>query len=78
MRTSFDIPDPLFRHLKARAAMEGSTLRDLMLGLIDRGLNATAAPTAVPAALPSVSLGAPMALGAAELSNAALSAYLDE
>ena len=78
MRTSIDIPDPLFRHLKARAAMEGSTLRDLMLGLIDRGLNPPATPAAAPAVLPSVSLGAPMALGPAELSNASLSAYLDE
>lgn len=32
MRTTLDIPDPLFRHLKARAAMQGSTLRDLVVG----------------------------------------------
>lgn len=78
MRTSIDFPDPLFRHLKTRAAMEGASLRDLVLILIERGM--TAAATAPPASssLPSVRLGAPMALGAAALSNANLSALLDE
>ena len=78
MRTSIDIPDDLFRHLKTRAALEGTTLRELVLGLIARGLSSPAVPAAAPVALPSISLGAPMALGAAELSNASLGAYLDE
>jgi hypothetical protein len=78
MRTSLDIPDDLFRHLKTRAALEGTTLRELVLGLIARGLSTPASPGVPPAALPSISLGAPMALGAAELSNASLSAYLDD
>jgi hypothetical protein len=79
MRTSLDFPDPLFRHLKARAALEGTSLRDLVLSLIERGLDApprAAAPG--PAALPSLSLGAPMALAAGELSNARVSELLDE
>lgn len=79
MRTSLDIPDPLFRHLKARAALEGSTLRDLVLTLLQRGLsdgkNTVAASPSTD--LPSISLGAPMALSADELSNASLSALLD-
>lgn len=80
MRTSLDIPDPLFRHLKARAALEGSTLRDLVLSLVERGLNApaTAVPAMAPITLPSVRLGAPMALAADTLSNASLSALLDD
>ena len=80
MRTSLDIPDPLFRHLKARAALEGSTLRDLVLSLVERGLNApaTPAPAMAPITLPSVRLGAPMALAADTLSNASLSALLDD
>lgn len=80
MRTSFDVPDPLFRHLKARAALEGTSLRDLVLTLIERGLASPAASTdaAVPPELPSIRLGAPMALPASELSNAALSALLDD
>jgi len=80
MRTSLDIPDPLFRHLKARAALEGSTLRDLVLSLLQRGLNSPAqADLAAPVAeLPSVCLGAPMALTADQLSNAALSELMHE
>jgi hypothetical protein len=80
MRTSIDFPDPIFRHLKTRAAMEGTSLRDLVLTLIERGMAAPAVGNTAAAAnsLPSVRLGAPMALGAAALSNASLSALLDE
>ncbi len=78
MRTSLDFPDPLFRHLKARAALEGTSMRDLVLSLIEQGLNAPPrVADAGPATLPSLSLGSPMALGAAELSNARLSELLD-
>lgn len=38
MRTTLDIPDPLFRELKARAAMEGLKLKDLLATLIEAGL----------------------------------------
>ena len=80
MRTSFDFPDPLFRHLKSRAALEGSSLRDLVVALVERGLAAPEVrPTArAPADLPSVSLGAPMALPAKSLTNARLSGFLDD
>jgi hypothetical protein len=77
MRTSIDFPDPLFRHLKARAAMEGASLRDLVLALIERGM-AAPSTAATATGLPSVSLGAPMALQAGDFSNANLSALLDE
>lgn len=77
MRTSLDIPDPLFRHLKARAALEGSTLRDLVLSLVQRGL-ASQGPAPTATDLPSVRLGAPMTLTAQELTNANLSALADE
>ena len=81
MRTSLDLPDPLFRHLKARAALEGRSLRDLVVSLVERGLvvpppASTQAP-AVPAEPPSVRLGAPMPLAPDRLSNAALSELLD-
>ena len=81
MRTSLDLPDPLFRHLKARAALEGRTLRDLVVSLVERGL--AAPPLASPqgpdvsSVPPSVRLGAPMALTPDQLSNAALSELLD-
>ena len=31
MRTTVDIPDPVYRRLKSRAASEGSTTKDLIL-----------------------------------------------
>jgi hypothetical protein len=78
MRTTLELPDSLFKHLKTRAAMEGSTLRDLVVQLVERGLQAPVDSEAAPAALPSIRLGAPMALQAHEFSNANLSALLDE
>jgi hypothetical protein len=78
MRTTLELPDSLFKHLKTRAAMEGSTLRDLVVQLVERGLQAPANAEIAPAALPSIRLGAPMALQAHEFSNANLSALLDE
>ncbi len=38
MRTSIDFPDALFRTLKASAAMQGTSLRDHVLQLIERGM----------------------------------------
>ena len=40
MRTTLDLPDPLFKHLKTRAAQEGRSLRDLVVELIQKGLTA--------------------------------------
>lgn len=82
MRTTFDLPDELMRHLKARAALEGRSLRDLVLELVERGLKAPAVP-AVPAALapvglPTVRLGRPLALPTQALNHADLSALADE
>ncbi len=38
MRTTFDLPDDLFRALKARAALKGLTMRELVHRLIEEGL----------------------------------------
>jgi hypothetical protein len=78
MRTTLELPDSLFKHLKTRAAMEGSTLRDLVVQLVERGLQVPVSTNTAPAALPSIRLGAPMALQAHEFSNANLSALLDD
>lgn len=43
MRTTVDLPDELFRTLKARAALSGVTLRELILRLIEQGLQSQAA-----------------------------------
>ncbi len=68
------------RHLKARAALEGRSLRDLALDLIERGLRAPAPSpmAAVAAPLPTVRLGRPMRLPKAGLSNAALNELAQE
>jgi plasmid stability protein len=80
MRTTLDLPDDLMRHLKARAALEGCSLRDLTLELIERGLRApiAALPVSAPAALPTVRLGRPMQLPEGGLSNAGLSELAQE
>jgi hypothetical protein len=38
MRTTVDIPDPLYRQLKARAALEGTTIKKVLMGLVQREL----------------------------------------
>jgi hypothetical protein len=78
MRTTLDLPDPLFKHLKAQAAMEGRTLRDLVVMLVERGLQAPTSSMPQSSSLPSVELGAPMAMKASQLNNANLASFLDE
>jgi len=80
MRTTFDLPDPLMRHLKARAALEGRSLRDLTLELIERGLRAptSTVPSAIVSELPTVRLGRPMVLPDGAFSHAALSELAQE
>ena len=39
VRTTLDIPDPTYRQLKARAAMRGCSVKDLILRGIDVELN---------------------------------------
>ena len=74
MRSTFDLPDELMRQLKARAALEGRSLRDLLLELIERGLNAPAvAAHRRPAGLPTVSIGRPLSLPGSALNHADLS-----
>ena len=38
MRTTIDLPDDLYRSLKARAALSGATLREIVQRLIEQGL----------------------------------------
>ena len=45
MRTTIDIPDPVFRQAKLRAASEGKTLREILLEVLEillEGRNAVA------------------------------------
>jgi hypothetical protein len=45
MRTTVDLPDPLFRRTKAVAALRGSSLKDLIIHAIEREV-ANPAPAA--------------------------------
>ena len=38
MRTTVDIPDPLYRELKTKAAREGSTVKELILRSVEAKL----------------------------------------
>ena len=74
MRTSLDLPDPHFKHLKARAALEGRSLRDLVIELLERGLNAREVvnPRQRFLSRPSIGVGVPLALTQEPFSNAGL------
>jgi hypothetical protein len=43
MRTTIDLPDDLFRKVKARAALDGLKLKDLVTRYVERGLASTVA-----------------------------------
>ena len=79
MRTTLDLPDPLLRQWKSQAALQGTTLKQLIREAIERGLAvpaATSKAVRTRSALPSISLGRP--LGVKQLSNAALAELLDQ
>ena len=38
MRTTIDLPDPVFRRLKAAAALQGTSLKDLILRAVEKEL----------------------------------------
>jgi len=57
MRTTIDLPDPLFREVKTRAAREGMKLRELVIcfleaGIRERGSSPAQAPAPTPTPLP--------------------------
>ena len=54
MRTTMDIPDPLYRLLKARAASEGSSVKALLLRGVEEVLRAPRRTSRRPVALPIV------------------------
>ena len=78
MRTTLELPDPLFARLKARAASQRLTLKQLLHSYVEQGLN-TAPPEAAlqrsAATLPQLNSG--LAMDAGMLSNAALFELLE-
>lgn len=78
MRTTVELPDGLVRQLKARAALEGRSMKSLMCALLEQGLRRSTeirSPRRQRSALPVVCTGAPFRLEAP--TNAGLFAILD-
>jgi len=48
MRTTVDLPDDLLRRVKARAALNGTTLKELIARFVEQGLRRTAPAPAAP------------------------------
>lgn len=82
MRTTLDLPDPLFREVKSRAAREGMKLKELIALYVEAGLRSPVVPThdkrghaePLPVAIPQAT---GKASGKA-LTNRELQALLDE
>lgn len=54
MKTTIEIPEPLFRQAKAKAAMEGLTLRDLFVRGLQLAVQSPSTPTKQRAAFPLI------------------------
>ena len=81
MRTTLDLPDPLFRELKTRAALQGRKLKELIAAYIEAGLRGPEPPVRTPGRPPRSPL--PVArrargISVPAMSNAALNAILDD
>lgn len=48
MRTTLDLPDPLFREVKIRAAEKGVSLKELLTSYVEKGLREPHEETARP------------------------------
>ena len=78
MGTTLELPDPLFARLKARAASEHLTLKQLLRSYVELGLNAAPAGSGSQRSahtLPRVE--GPLAISGERLSNATLFDLLD-
>ena len=77
MRTTLELPDPLFARLKARAASEQLTLKQLLHSYVEQGLNTMPESSQKRSAQTLPRLEGLLALEGAQLSNAALFELLD-
>jgi hypothetical protein len=48
MRTTLDLPDPLFRELKARAAQRGLKMKQLLTSFVESGLRGELGSVPIP------------------------------
>jgi hypothetical protein len=54
MRTTLDLPDELFRQVKAKAALEGTKLKQLLTRYVENGLRQAAQPSRRRSKLPVI------------------------
>jgi hypothetical protein len=54
MRTTVDLPDPVFRKMKAAAARQGSTIKQFVRRAIERGLRSELGPRRSKLTLPLI------------------------
>lgn len=77
MRTTLDLPDELFRELKAQAALRGMKMKDLLALFVEQGLHRKYEVSRVRSALPVARREIPGYRIPAQ-SNDALNTLLDE
>lgn len=78
MRTTLELPDPLFARLKARAACEGVTLKQLLRTYVEQGLSTAPSRASLNRAASTLPrLSGSLAIQDHQLSNAGLFALLD-
>lgn len=80
MRTTLELPDPLFVRLKARAALERITLKQLLTVFVERGLaqRESASSTAGRRSTGLPRISEPIAIDPDHLSNARLFELIEE
>ena len=84
MRTTLDLPDPLFKEVKTRAVQEGVTLKELLATYIEAGLRGRLtqtsdnAPCANPHPLPVAWERVPGEPPTPSRTNAEIEAILDQ
>jgi|SanBayMetagenome_1026888.scaffolds.fasta_scaffold47713_2 hypothetical protein len=78
MRTSIDLPDSLYRQLKAFAALQGVPMKDVLIRMVERGLKSPdLSSERAPARKALPTLGGTCSLPPEALSNAGLFELLD-
>ena len=78
MRTTLDLPDPLLREVKARAAMEGIKLKDYFARLVEAALQRPSLAASQPRRSPAPVFKRKGAKAMPALSNAQLNALMDQ
>lgn len=73
VRTTVDIPDPVYRRLKATAALRGATVKEIIVGLIEKELRIAPSPRKGRIRLPLIESHRP---GSLRLTNAEINEIL--